>query len=72
MRFFLIGAAGGIGSSLARRLKAGGHEVILSGHTGPSLAALGSELGAAHIVVDVTNFEALEHAIQQFAPLQGM
>jgi NAD(P)-dependent dehydrogenase (short-subunit alcohol dehydrogenase family) len=72
MRVFLIGAAGGIGSSLAHRLKAGGHEVILAGRTGPNLAALGSELSAAHVVVDASNFEALERAIQQFAPLHGV
>lgn len=71
MKVFLIGAAGGIGSALARRLHAGGHEVILAGRTEQTLAALGAELGARHIAVDATSFDALDEAMQRFAPLDA-
>lgn len=72
MRVFLIGAAGGIGSALARRLHADGHEVILAGRTEASLAALGAELGAEHVVVDATSFDALDQAVQQFGPVNAV
>ena len=72
MRVFLIGAAGGIGSALARRLHAGGHEVILAGRTEASLASLGAELSAEHIVVDATGFDALDQAVQRFGPVNAV
>lgn len=72
MRVFLIGAAGGIGSALARRLHADGHEVILAGRTEASLASLGAELSAEHIVVDATGFDALDQAVQQFGPVNAV
>ncbi len=72
MRVFLIGAAGGIGSALARRLRADGNEVILAGRTEASLATLGAELGAEHIVVDATSFDALDHAVQRFGPVNAV
>ena len=72
MRVFLIGAAGGIGSALARRLHATGHEVILAGRTEASLASLGTELGAEHIVVDATSFDELDQAVQRSAPVNAV
>lgn len=72
MRGFLIGAAGGIGSALARRLHATGHEVILAGRTEASLASLGTELGAEHIVVDATSFDELDQAVQRSAPVNAV
>jgi len=72
MRVFLIGAAGGIGSALARRLHADGHEVILAGRTEASLAALGAELSAEYIVVDATGFDALDQAVQRFGPVNAV
>jgi NAD(P)-dependent dehydrogenase (short-subunit alcohol dehydrogenase family) len=69
---FLIGAAGGIGSAVARRLRASGQEVVLAGRTEAGLAALGSELEAAYTVVDAANFDALEQAMARFAPLDGV
>ena len=72
MRVFLIGAAGGIGSALARRLHADGHEVILAGRTEASLASLGAELSAEHIVVDATGFDALDQAVQRFGPVNAV
>ena len=72
MRVFLIGAAGGIGSALARRLHSSGNEVILAGRTETSLAALSAELGAEYVVVDATSFDALEHAVQRFGPVNAV
>jgi NAD(P)-dependent dehydrogenase (short-subunit alcohol dehydrogenase family) len=72
MRLFLIGAAGGVGSSLARRMHSLGYDVILAGRTEANLAALGSELHVPHVTVDATNFDGLEQAMQQFAPLNGV
>ena len=42
-RFVIIGAAGGIGSALSRRLKSHGAQPILVGRTAAKLALLGFE-----------------------------
>lgn len=48
----LIGASGGIGSALARRLHASGQRLFLAARREQPLAALAEELGAAYACVD--------------------
>jgi 3-oxoacyl-[acyl-carrier protein] reductase len=72
MKVFLIGASGGIGSATARRLAAKGAELLLAGRNEERLAALGSELGARHVVVDAASFDALERAVAEFAPCDAV
>ncbi len=72
MKVFLIGAAGGIGSSLARRLTAKGVEVVLAGRNEEKLALLGQELGAAHISLNAADFDALGQAVADAGPIDAL
>lgn len=59
----ILGAAGGIGSALARRLAAGGARLVLAGRTAAPLHALAAELGADALVADATRFDEVERAV---------
>ena len=72
MKVFLIGAAGGIGSALARRLTAKGVEVVLAGRNEAKLALLGQELGAAHIRLNAADFDALGQAVADAGPINAL
>ncbi len=59
----VIGAAGGIGSELCRKLSAGGWQLVLAGRTGDSLKQLADELGqsvTATSTLDAQDFAATE------------
>ncbi len=71
-RFVIIGAAGGIGSALARRLKAHGAQPILLGRSAEKLVPLGEELGAPTHALDASKAEALEQAVAAFGPINGI
>ncbi len=72
-RLVVVGATGGIGSALARRLAARGQEPFLIGRDAAKLAALGAELGAAHAVADVMDAAALKAAVLAAgSPLAGL
>lgn len=68
----IVGAAGGIGSALARVLAGRGATLLLAGRNGEKLAALGAELGASQMVLDARDIEAVERAVSGFAPLDGV
>ena len=71
-RFIIVGAAGGIGSALSRRLKRLGAEPILFGRTADKLAELGKELDAATKTVDASNAAEFEAAVAASGPIQGI
>jgi len=56
----VIGAAGGIGSALARRLVASGVRVFLAGRDGAKLGALAAELEMPWGTVEATDPEAID------------
>ncbi len=56
----VLGAAGGIGSALARRLAKQGCRLILAGRTPERIAILAGELGAEGICVDASRFEEMD------------
>jgi NAD(P)-dependent dehydrogenase (short-subunit alcohol dehydrogenase family) len=64
----VIGAAGGIGSALSRRLAASGAKVHAIGRDGAKLEALTSEIGGTSAVADVTDRAALDLAIKSAGP----
>ncbi len=64
----VIGAAGGIGSALARRLAASGHTIHAIGRDAAKLEALTSEIGGTSTVADVTDRTALDLAIKAAGP----
>lgn len=71
-RFAIIGAAGGVGSALARQLNEQGAELVLLGRSAEKLEALGAELVAQVHVVDATHAQALEQAIAASGTIHGI
>ena len=63
--FVIIGAAGGIGSTVARRLHASGARLMLAGRTRAKLEPLAAEFEAQTCEVDATSFEAVERCLQE-------
>jgi len=64
----IIGATGGIGAALSRRLAATGHTIHAIGRNASKLAALTSEIGGSNAVADVTDRAQLEAAIKSAGP----
>jgi NAD(P)-dependent dehydrogenase (short-subunit alcohol dehydrogenase family) len=63
-RFIVIGATGGVGSALSRRVAAQGHSIHAIGRDAQKLAALTAEIGGTHAAADVTDRAALEAAVK--------
>ena len=72
MRVFIVGATGGIGSALARRLVDQGTEVILAGREEGRLSALAAELKSAHRVVNAADFDSLDRVVEGVGAIDGM
>jgi len=72
----VLGASGGIGSALSRRLAAGGARLMLAGRDKEKLAALAGPLDAATHLLDATRFEEVERciaaAIDAFGRVDGI
>lgn len=69
----IIGATGGIGSALARRVAARGARPFLIGRDAARVGALAAELGAGHAVADALDGQALAAAVQAAgSPLAGL
>ena len=64
----IVGAAGGIGSALSRRLAAQGAKLHLIGRNADKLQALAQETNATSTVVDVMDRAALEAAVKAAGP----
>jgi NAD(P)-dependent dehydrogenase (short-subunit alcohol dehydrogenase family) len=60
----VIGATGGIGSTTARQLRAGGGKVILAGRDESKLRALSEELDGTPLKLDATDPLAVETALR--------
>jgi NAD(P)-dependent dehydrogenase (short-subunit alcohol dehydrogenase family) len=67
----VIGAAGGIGSALSRKLSARGYRLILGGRNPESLAMLAGELGAHATAVDASKFDQVESVFNEALEMYG-
>jgi NAD(P)-dependent dehydrogenase (short-subunit alcohol dehydrogenase family) len=74
--YVILGAAGGIGSRLARRLASRSAHLILAGRTAATLEELASETGAETAVIDARSFDEVENCVAQakdrFGRLDGV
>lgn len=75
--YFILGAAGGVGGALCRRLAAAGANLVLAGRTAETLDALASELGNQYAgdfrtqVVDAVDPASVNAAFEAAGPLSG-
>ncbi len=72
----IIGATGGIGSALARRLQSQGAKLLLASRDEAKNAALANELGAIPFTVDATKTSEVEaavnHAVEAYGRIDGI
>lgn len=71
----ILGAGGGVGSALGRRLASGGFEVVLGGRSRESLEDLAAATGGLAIEVDGNDFDQVERLVAAAAeagPLAGV
>ncbi len=72
---FVVGAAGGIGSALCRRLAARGTTMILAGRDEGRLQALASEVGGDVLPVDARDIDdvgsAVAHSLEKHGRIDG-
>ena len=72
----ILGAYGGIGSALARRLASGGSRLALGGRDADRLKALAAETGATAFALDATRPDEVEaaaaQAVEQLGRLDGV
>jgi len=66
-KFLIYGGGGGVGSTVARRLKSQGADLHLAGRSAERLAALSKELGVTYTAGDVRD----EHFFEQVAAEAG-
>jgi NAD(P)-dependent dehydrogenase (short-subunit alcohol dehydrogenase family) len=71
-RFVIVGAAGGIGSALARRIAGQGGEVVLLGRSLDRLAPLAGELDAEMHVVDASKVDELDRLVATLGLIHGI
>lgn len=69
--FVILGASGGIGSSLCRRLHAAGHGVFVAGRDPDKTQSLAEELGAPWAIFEATDAESVASCFETAASELG-
>jgi NAD(P)-dependent dehydrogenase (short-subunit alcohol dehydrogenase family) len=62
--YFVVGAAGGIGTALCRRLSARGAKLVLAGRDEQRLNSLASEVGGDVVPLDARDITAVSEAVR--------
>lgn len=74
--FIVLGASGGIGASLSRRLASRGASLVLASRSPEPLTALANEIGGVAYPLDATDFEAVDRladdALQRVGRVAGL
>lgn len=70
--YLIMGANGGIGEALARRLTDGGRSVVLTARNTGDIATLGAQLHARTIACDVMVTQSIDDAIAQADNGEGL
>lgn len=65
----VTGANGGLGTAIARALRAAGARVVLSGRRADALAPLAAELGATIVLADLADRASAERCIDEAGPI---
>jgi NADP-dependent 3-hydroxy acid dehydrogenase YdfG len=72
----VLGATGGVGSVLARRLAAKGNRLLIAGRNPEKLEALAAEIGAVTLVLDARRAAevqaGLDKAVERFGRVDGV
>ncbi len=63
--YFVVGAAGGIGTALCRRLAARGAKLVLAGRDEQRLRSLASEVGGDVVRLDAREIPAVDEAVRE-------
>lgn len=69
--YLIVAATSGIGAALARRLAAAGAVLTLTGRDEVKVSALAAELGAVPVVLDATDFDAVDRAVRAASDRTG-
>jgi len=70
--FLIMGAHGGIGEALARRLSAAGYPLVLSARDPSTVQSLAEETGASTVACDVMDTESIKAAIDEAQTEDGL
>ncbi len=74
--YIVLGATGGIGSSLCRRLSEDGAKVVVGARTEETVGELAAEIGGVGLSVDATELNdvqlIIDHALSRFNRLDGI
>jgi NAD(P)-dependent dehydrogenase (short-subunit alcohol dehydrogenase family) len=70
--FLIVGATGGIGASLTRRLSTSGARLVLAARGQERLEHLAREVKGEFVATDATSFESMRSLVEASAPLDGV
>jgi len=70
--YLIVGAAGGIGSALSKRLADRGDRLLLAGRDESKLDALAGKIGGETFTVDATSFDEVDDLLQQVGVIDGV
>lgn len=65
----VTGGGRGIGANIARRLAEDGWDVVVAARTRDQVDAVADEIGGRAVALDVTNRQAVEHAVADAGPI---